>query len=90
MKLQEYLAMQPKQGRKGPASRIAEQLGVSATVVRRWADESDPAEPGVATAVKIEQITGGLVTVFDLRDDAAQIWPDRVAMKEGTQCQSTK
>lgn len=76
MNLKNYI-----QSERGAASRLAVDLGVSASYLSQLASGASPVSPERCTA--IERITGGQVTRQDLRpDDYWLIWPDLPAPTE--------
>ncbi len=62
MHLRDYL--KPKDGKRIPASVLAEEIGVAHTTVLRWADGT--IQPGAEALRKIHAATGGAVTPNDM------------------------
>jgi len=71
MKLSEYISV-----KRGNALHLASLLGISASYVSQMAIGYRAISP--ERCIAIERATGGQVTRFDLREDAALIWPEQV------------
>ncbi|MEO4030095.1 hypothetical protein ABH313_18895 [Chromobacterium vaccinii] len=69
MKLRNYLKKLDAEGR----ARLAEEAGIKPIYLTQIAGG---AEPSPLLSARLQRITGGVVTVYELRpSDALEIWP---------------
>jgi len=69
MKLNEYISTE-----RGNAARLATALGVGISYISQLASGHRAVSP--ARAVQIENVTNGVVSRKELRDDWQSIWPE--------------